>query len=179
MAAVDDGATARRTIVPVADVASTRAGVDAVDGIAAVMARAEPGAIAERDCRARPTGPNCAADDAVQRHRAAGRRCLDVQDPGNLGAIVRVAEAGGATGVLAAGASADPFGWKALRGSMGSALRFPIVDRVDDVGLAAAEARKRGCQIVATVPRGGRSLFDVDLRRADRRADRRRRPGAV
>jgi TrmH family RNA methyltransferase len=86
----------------------------------------------------------------------------DIQDPGNLGAIVRVAEAGGASGVLAAGKSADPFGWKALRGSMGSALRFPV-DRVNDVGLAVAEARTRGCRIVATVPRDGRSLFDVNL----------------
>src|SRR5262249_50764694 len=42
---------------------------------------------------------------------------IDVQDPGNVGAIVRVAEAGGASGVIVAGASADPFGWKALRGS--------------------------------------------------------------
>jgi TrmH family RNA methyltransferase len=86
----------------------------------------------------------------------------DIQDPGNLGAIVRVAEAGGASGVLAAGQSADPFGWKALRGSMGSALRFPV-DRVDDVSLAVKEARKRGCRIVATVPRDGRSLFDANL----------------
>ena len=46
---------------------------------------------------------------------------VDVQDPGNVGAIVRAAEAGGATGLVLCGASADPFGWKALRGSMGSA----------------------------------------------------------
>jgi TrmH family RNA methyltransferase len=84
----------------------------------------------------------------------------DIQDPGNLGAIVRVAEAGGASGVLATGKSADPFGWKGLRGSMGSALRFPV-DRVDDVARAVAEARKRGCRIVATVPRDGQSLFEV------------------
>ena len=50
----------------------------------------------------------------------------DVQDPGNVGAIIRVAEAAGASGVVVAGQCADPFGWKALRGSMGSALRLPI-----------------------------------------------------
>ena len=87
----------------------------------------------------------------------------DIQDPGNLGAIIRVAEAGGASSVLAAGACADPFSWKALRGSMGSALRFPV-DRVDDAAQAAAEARKRGCRIIATVPRDGRSMFDTNLR---------------
>jgi RNA methyltransferase, TrmH family len=87
----------------------------------------------------------------------------DVQDPGNMGAIIRVAEAAGAAGVLATGVSADPYGWKALRGSMGSALRLPVV-RVDDVERAAAEARANGCRVVATAPRGGRSVFDVDLR---------------
>src|SRR5580765_2656445 len=53
----------------------------------------------------------------------------DVQDPGNLGAIARVAEAVGASGLIAAGQCADPLGWKALRGSMGSALRLPIASR--------------------------------------------------
>ena len=88
---------------------------------------------------------------------------VDVQDPGNLGAIVRVAEAAGATGVVAAGASADPFGWKALRGSMGSALRLPVGVE-SDANRAVADARERGCRIVATAPRQGRSIFDVDYR---------------
>src|SRR5262249_50160163 len=75
----------------------------------------------------------------------------DVQDPGNLGAIVRVAEAGGASGVVAAGTTADPFGWKALRGSMGSALRLPIV-RQPSASEALADVRRHGCRIVATTP---------------------------
>jgi TrmH family RNA methyltransferase len=87
----------------------------------------------------------------------------DVQDPGNLGAIVRVAEAGGASGVLVAGGSADPFGWKALRGSMGSALRLPV-RRVENATAAVTAARQHRCRIVATSPRDGRPLVDVDLR---------------
>ena len=87
----------------------------------------------------------------------------DVQDPGNLGAIVRVAEGGGASGVIATGATADPFGWKALRGSMGSALRLPV-HRMPDIATVVADARQHRCRIVATVPRGGLSLFEVDLR---------------
>ena len=62
-------------------------------------------------------------------------------------------------GVVAAGASADPFGWKALRGSMGSALRLPIATRRPRT-TASDEARRHGCRIVATVPRGGRPLFE-------------------
>jgi len=52
-----------------------------------------------------------------------------------------------------------------LRGSMGSALRLPV-DRVDDVSVAVTEARQRGCRIVATVPRDGRSLFAANLKGA-------------
>ena len=87
----------------------------------------------------------------------------DLQDPGNLGAIVRVAEAGGASGLIAAGTTANPFGWKALRGSMGSALRLPVgVDRAPDH--AAAGARRHGCRLVALVPRGGQPHVEADWR---------------
>ncbi len=89
---------------------------------------------------------------------------VDVQDPGNLGALVRVAEAAGATGAMIAGASASPYGWKALRGSMGSALRLPILVGEDgDPGNVVALLRRHRCRIVAAAPRGGRSLFAVDL----------------
>jgi RNA methyltransferase, TrmH family len=87
---------------------------------------------------------------------------VDVQDPGNLGAIIRVSEAAGATGLIACGDSAYPFSWKALRGSMGSALRLPIVTDVT-AGDAVADAKRHGCRIVATVARDGASLFDTDL----------------
>jgi TrmH family RNA methyltransferase len=88
---------------------------------------------------------------------------IDVQDPGNVGAIVRVAEAGGASGVVCAGASADPFGWKALRGSMGSTLRLPTLLHRDS-SEAIDEARRHGCRVVAAAPRGGRPLVGADLR---------------
>src|SRR3954469_21331379 len=91
---------------------------------------------------------------------------VDIQDPGNVGAIVRVAEAAGASGVVAAGASANPFGWKALRGSMGSLVRVPLGGGGPAGGPPAAGsagARQHRCRIVATVPRAGRTLFDFDL----------------
>lgn len=87
---------------------------------------------------------------------------LGVQDPGNVGAIVRAAEAGGATAAVFAGATADPFGWKALRGSMGSSFRLPVV--ASGMPQALAAARAIGLRVVATTPRGTRSLFDADLR---------------
>ena len=64
--------------------------------------------------------------------------------------------------VTAAGASANPFGWKALRGSMGSGLRLPVATH-SDAAAAVATARRHGCRIIAAAPRGGRPMYDVDL----------------
>jgi TrmH family RNA methyltransferase len=50
-----------------------------------------------------------------------------VQDPGNVGTILRSAEAFGATGAVAARGTADPWSPKALRASAGSALRLPLL----------------------------------------------------
>ena len=88
----------------------------------------------------------------------------DIQDPGNAGAIVRSAEAGGATGVLFAGTSADPWGWKALRAAMGSTFRLPTL-RMSDPSIAMEELERAHLHVVATVPRGGSALHLVDLRR--------------
>jgi RNA methyltransferase, TrmH family len=87
----------------------------------------------------------------------------DVQDPGNVGAIVRAGEACGVTGIVAGEGTADPYGWKALRGSMGSTLRVPVAARVPLVEAARA-ARARGVRLVAAVPRGGEPLRNADLR---------------
>lgn len=86
----------------------------------------------------------------------------EVQDPGNVGAIIRAAEACGATGVVAGDACADPFGWKALRGAMGSTFRLPVAARqpLPDV---MQRARAEGLRIFATVPRGGTPLPHCDL----------------
>jgi RNA methyltransferase, TrmH family len=79
---------------------------------------------------------------------------VNVQDPGNVGAMIRVTEAAGATGVFVTGASANPFSWKGLRGSMGSALRLPVVHT-----LALPQVqdclRRSAVRTVAAVPRGG------------------------
>jgi TrmH family RNA methyltransferase len=74
---------------------------------------------------------------------------VGIQNPGNVGALLRTAEAAGATGAYLTTESADPLSWKALRGSMGSAFRLPHVTgaRVEDV-LASLSAR--GVTTVAT-----------------------------
>lgn len=86
---------------------------------------------------------------------------VDVQDPGNLGAVIRSAEAGGCTGILTCGASANPFSWKAVRGSMGSVLRLPVAAGLDVLS-AVRSLKQTGGRLVAAVPRGGRTPDDVD-----------------
>jgi TrmH family RNA methyltransferase len=83
-----------------------------------------------------------------------------VQDPGNVGASVIATEALGGTAVIAG--SANPFSWKALRGSMGSALRLPVAIATDQQDIVRA-VRDTGLRIFATVPSGGTPLHRAAL----------------
>jgi TrmH family RNA methyltransferase len=76
-----------------------------------------------------------------------------VSDPGNLGALIRSAEAAGAACALLLHGGANPWSAKALRGSMGSLLRLPLCagiparearDRLDRLGFAHLRAATRG-----------------------------------
>jgi TrmH family RNA methyltransferase len=86
---------------------------------------------------------------------------VDVQDPGNIGALVRTAEAGGVTGMFVCGASANPFSWKAIRGSMGSALRLPLVSGTPPAA-ALERMRATGIRSIAAVARGGEDPDAMD-----------------
>lgn len=103
------------------------------------------------------------AEDICRRPDAFVIGAVDVQDPGNLGSLIRAAEAGGATGVLVCGVSASAFSWKTVRGSMGSLLRLPVAGglMVDE---AIAAMRAAHGRIVATAARGGASPDEVDWR---------------
>jgi TrmH family RNA methyltransferase len=105
------------------------------------------------------------ADDICRKASPLVLVAADVQDPGNVGSLIRAAEAGGVSGVLVCGASASPFSWKAVRGSMGSILRLPVAAGLD-VEEAMHCVQSRGARIIAAVPRGGRDPDDVDWRGA-------------
>jgi TrmH family RNA methyltransferase len=86
---------------------------------------------------------------------------VDVQDPGNVGSVIRTAEALGASGVMALGETADPGGWKALRGAMASTFRLPVARGT--VSEALAGARTRGCRVAATMAGGGDRIDQAAL----------------
>ena len=90
-----------------------------------------------------------------------------LQDPGNAGAIVRAAEAFGASGVLFLKGTASPFNPKTVRASAGSLFRIPFVYGLDPA-LARASLQQHKLDVYSAVPSkssGARALADVDLTR--------------
>ena len=75
-----------------------------------------------------------------------------VQDPGNVGTIVRSGEAFGATGAVAARGTADPWSPKALRASAGSALRLPVLRGIS-IPVLLAQLKIAKVNVIATIGR--------------------------
>ncbi len=84
-----------------------------------------------------------------------------LQDPGNVGAIWRTADALGADGLLLVNGCADPWSWKTVRATMGACFRLPVWEVETDELPALLEGS--GLPLYATALRED----TVDLRRAD------------
>ena len=80
-----------------------------------------------------------------------------VQDPGNLGTILRSAEAFGAGGVLLGEGTVSPFNSKVIRASAGSVFRLPVVQVKLSDTLDAL--RERGLRLIATSSQKARCLI--------------------
>lgn len=88
--------------------------------------------------------------------------CAEIRDPGNLGAVIRCADAAGADAVIVAGDSVDPLNPKVVRATAGSLFHLPIAVE-DDVAASVAELHERGMQVLAAAGEGETGLFDADL----------------
>ena len=82
-----------------------------------------------------------------------------VQDPGNVGGLLRTAAAAGATSACLAKGCADAWSPKSLRGGMGAQFVLPVRERLD---LSAALSGFTG-SVIATSPHARKSIFQVDL----------------
>ena len=83
----------------------------------------------------------------------------DIQDPGNLGSLLRSAAAAGATLAVLSKGCADAWSPKALRGGQGAQFVLPILLRAD----LPAWIRSAGMPVWALALDGEKSMFDLDL----------------
>jgi TrmH family RNA methyltransferase len=87
-----------------------------------------------------------------------------VQDPGNLGTIIRTAAAAGAERLWLSRDSVDLDNPKVLRASAGQWFRLPMAVTLDLTDVVC-QCQAQGIQVVATIPDATLSYWDIDLRR--------------
>lgn len=88
-----------------------------------------------------------------------------INNPVNVGAIVRTAEAAGATGIITTRNTSDPFSPKSLRGAMGSAFRLPIWRNADFENVVAW-CREREISLLGTAAAAEMDYTDWNWKRA-------------
>ncbi|MDA0834973.1 MAG: RNA methyltransferase [Planctomycetota bacterium] len=76
--------------------------------------------------------------------------CPSIQDPENLGAVIRISSAFGIQGLILGPKSADPFSRRVLRVSMGTAFEFPI-SLSNDLAADLALLEQTGVRLIASV----------------------------
>lgn len=106
--------------------------------------------------------------DDLGRIRLAGNVLAVAADrlssPGNVGTLIRSADALGADGVIITGHAADPYDPKSVRASTGSLFATPVIRQAGH-DLTAEWARgQAGAIIVGTDEKGGTDITEVDLR---------------
>ena len=83
----------------------------------------------------------------------------NIQDPGNLGTIMRTAEAAGATGVVASSGTADIYSPKVVRSTMGSIFRLPYIE-AEHFTEAMRQSRTNGVRLFAAVLDAESRIYD-------------------
>jgi TrmH family RNA methyltransferase len=112
-----------------------------------------------------------ALDDVLERLQVGPVVTLaGLQDPGNLGTILRSCEAFGSAGVILGEGTVSPFNSKVVRGSAGSVFRLPIVHGRGKSAVKLEEVSEKLCaqgvRLVATSSHKGTSLEKADLKTA-------------
>ena len=84
----------------------------------------------------------------------------DIQDPGNLGTILRTADSVGLTQILVSKGTADPYNPKVVRSSMGAIYRVKVIE-CDNLLETLKEAKKNKFKILATSLENSTSVYDI------------------
>ena len=88
--------------------------------------------------------------------------CEEVRDPGNLGTIIRAADAAGADAVVLTGRTVDPYNPKVVRATTGSLFHVPVAVGVD-LATAVEKAHAAGVRVIAADVGGGDFLASRDV----------------
>ena len=88
--------------------------------------------------------------------------CESIQDPRNVGVIIRTAEAAGVAGLAFSDDSADPFSRPAVRSSTGSILRQPV-HLAADLPALLSRLREAGVAVLGTSAKATEPLWSLDL----------------
>jgi TrmH family RNA methyltransferase len=102
--------------------------------------------------------------DAIARLEGPLLACERIQDPRNVGVLLRTAEAGGASAMLLSDDSADVFSRSAVRSTTGSILRLPLSVSADFRG-DLARLRAAGRRLIAGSARASTRIWDARLDR--------------
>lgn len=139
--------------------AAREAGADVVELTGAAFAKAS--------YRDRPDGLLAVArrpSTALDRLRLADAFLLvveSIEKPGNLGTMLRTADAAGMNGVVVSDPTTDPFNPNVVRASLGALFTVPLA--VGSTPETIAALRGAGVRLVATSPAGGPAPWEVDL----------------
>lgn len=85
-----------------------------------------------------------------------------IQDPGNVGTIIRTADAAGCTGVIALKGSADIFAGKTVRATMGSLFHLPIIEDLSYTELIH-NCKQAGINLLATCLQQSSEYYKADF----------------
>ncbi|MBU5316927.1 RNA methyltransferase [Clostridium bornimense] len=88
--------------------------------------------------------------------------CDKVQDPGNLGTIIRTAHASGALGVILRKGTVDLYNDKTLRSTMGSIFNVPVVYDNDDLDTILS-LKNNGFKVISSSLDTDYNFYDIDL----------------
>jgi len=84
-----------------------------------------------------------------------------IQDPGNLGTMIRTADATGCSGIILSAGTVDPYNDKVIRSSSGSIFHLNIV-KIDDIIELVSALKRRGVRLVSSVVGADKDFFSVD-----------------
>ncbi|MDD4570717.1 MAG: 23S rRNA (guanosine(2251)-2'-O)-methyltransferase RlmB [Tepidanaerobacteraceae bacterium] len=85
-----------------------------------------------------------------------------INDPGNMGTIIRTADAAGASGVIIGKGCVDVYNPKVVRSAMGSLFHVPLL-YTDDIMATLSELRKKGSRVITTHLKAKKIHYEVDF----------------